>query len=298
MPKIEFDQLDLFGLTLDRGGKSFTAQRMPLVDAALEGIRADWADSYGGRLDHARVEYSIDRILEDGEVFSVESVPMPKWLSTLTGLRNLHDASGLEKSELRSSLVKGLAAIVRTGSVHQLLFQVVTPSRIVKPKRILWIIDGHFALIDSPSLQIGPEISFTYGIDDQRLTFRALKDVARFFPVDTLVGPADADQIRDVLSHPKLSPENIDVTVAQADSIMKRKFAAIQASGILDAVTVENFEDSAVRCNVTLDIQNGRIRVPSQKAACKILLKFLNEEYMRGLITGTLYEVNSKQLAT
>ena len=44
-----------------------------------------------------------------------------------------------------------------------------------------------------------------------------------------------------------------------------------------------------------LDVVNGAISLPSDRAALRIVLTYLNEERYRGPITAGLYETNSRR---
>lgn len=72
-----------------------------------------------------------------------------------------------------------------------------------------------------------------------------------------------------------------------------------------DSKVLDNYTPTQIRAravgylDIALDTANGqeRIRFPSEKAAAKRLLQFLNEELYKGPITANIYETNSRHRA-
>ena len=71
----------------------------------------------------------------------------------------------------------------------------------------------------------------------------------------------------------------------------------LKASGVLDDYTANEIQERSEDYDVSIGIKQDKIIFPSDKAAAKKLLQFLNEEIFRGAITETLYETNSKRQA-
>ena len=72
----------------------------------------------------------------------------------------------------------------------------------------------------------------------------------------------------------------------------------LKESGILDQYSVMEIQSRSSEHNVSINVANGKIVFPADKAEAKKVLQFLNEELYRGPITETLYETNSKREAS
>lgn len=121
--------------------------------------------------------------------------------------------------------------------------------------------------------------------------------VNTFLPLADFYEEASEQQIREVLAHEKLAPENVDALAVESNQWFRKRFAMLRDSGVLTDFTPNQIKTKAKGYDVEIRIQNGKIVFPEAKPAAKKLLQFLNEELFRGAITETLYETNSKREA-
>ena len=71
----------------------------------------------------------------------------------------------------------------------------------------------------------------------------------------------------------------------------------LKDSGLLNQFSATEIQSRSTGYDVSVDVVDSKIVFPSNEAAAKRLLQFLNEELYRGAITETLYETNSKREA-
>ena len=108
---------------------------------------------------------------------------------------------------------------------------------------------------------------------------------------------ASEDQIREVLDHDLLAPEDAEALAVNANQWFRKRFAMLRDSGVLESYSAQEISARSQGYDVDIQLSNGKLVFPAEKAAAKKLLQFLNEELFRGAITETLYETNSRREA-
>jgi hypothetical protein len=83
--------------------------------------------------------------------------------------------------------------------------------------------------------------------------------------------------------------------VANSNTLIRKQVTLIEKSGILKKPSLKKIKTSALKFNLTIDLLDGKLILPSDKKMCKAILSFLNEQYYFGLITGKKYTTNSKK---
>ncbi len=124
-----------------------------------------------------------------------------------------------------------------------------------------------------------------------------LRTVNTFLPLADFYEEASEQQIREVLAHKRLAPEDGDALATESNQWFRKRFAMLRDSGVLDQYSAKQIQARSKGYDVEIHISKGKIVFPAEKPAAKKLLQFLNEELFRGAITETLYETNSKREA-
>ena len=86
-----------------------------------------------------------------------------------------------------------------------------------------------------------------------------------------------------------------NIWVNKASYWFRNRLTLLKDSGVLDRYSAKEIESKAKGFGVPIQIVNGKILLPSDANTARKLLRFLNEEYFRGAITGKVYTTNVKQ---
>ena len=89
---------------------------------------------------------------------------------------------------------------------------------------------------------------------------------------------ADADQLK-----------------GQMDQTSRKLVRGITGSGVLGNFTADQIKARADQLNLGLELQDGKIVMPSEKKDVKALLRFLENSVYTGPFSGTTYVTNSKR---
>ena len=159
-------------------------------------------------------------------------------------------------------------------------------------------LDGNtYKSAERPGLTLDVHLSAVYRPAERKLLFRNFRTVNTFLPLADFYTEASEQEIREVLDHPLLASEDPDQLVASANEWFRKRIAMLKDSGLLNQFFATEIQSRSTGYDVSVDVVDNKIVFPSNKAAAKRLLQFLNEELYRGAITETLYETNSKREA-
>ncbi|GHT29046.1 hypothetical protein FACS18942_09930 [Planctomycetales bacterium] len=178
------------------------------------------------------------------------------------------------------------------------LFQSSCATKVLEDSKYTFFFrDGTFHKLSDPGFVIDSKLSAIYR--EHNLYFRSYATVKRFLDLTEYFQLATNQQIEEFLANKVFVCDNIGSIVNSSDDWMRKRFASILELKILDQVkdiktTAKKAEKYGV--NIVLNIKDNQtaIVIPSEKKDVKQLLRFLNEEYYTGEITGTQYLTNSQ----
>ena len=234
---------------------------------------------------------------EAHERFRLTGFELPPWLKDEDSTTIPHlDAISNHEDELDA--IRAIVGFVRLQGTELILFQDFTRSRVIRPGRFLFLTDGTYKTQDRPGLTLDARTAAVFFPQEQKLLFHNFRAANTFLPLNVYYREASAHEIRQILGHNLLAPENIDAIAAHGETQWFRKrFAMLRDSRILDDYDAQQILNHSQGYEVAIQIRDGKIVFPSAKDEAKRLLQFLNEELFRGAITETLYETNSKREA-
>ena len=272
--------------------------QIPLSDELQGNLSENFWSQYKTFVDGIE-EIDFDPIYqpEEHERFCVYEYELPNWLVE----KNSRTISFLEKvphDETQMHIIKATAAFAQNERDEELiLFQNFTPSQVIHTGLTLIRDEITYTRMRHPGLVIGKKLSAVYHTVERKLLFHSFYNVNIFLSLSDYFKEASEQDIREILSHKRLAPENVDALAIDANQWFKKRFAILKRSGILDKLTPLDIRWRSKEYGVLIQLSedNEKIVFPSDKSAAKKLLQFLNDEIFRGSATGDLYETNSKK---
>lgn len=279
-----------------QGGK-MRLFRIPLHQA-LQGELADsWERQYEAFVnDMDEIDFNAGYQPEAHERFRLRAFALPDWLSAEDS-QSVVALDAITNDDTLLDATKGIAAFTRRDGAEVILFQNFSRSHVIQPGRFLFLQNDTYESTQRPGLTLDNKLSAVYRPGDQTLLFYNFRTVNTFLPLADFYEEASEQEIRDVLGHDVLRPEDEDALAVNANQWFRKRFAMLRDSGVLDNYSADQIRDHSAGYEVDVDVQQGKIVFPADKREAKRLLQFLNEELFRGAITETLYETNSKREA-
>lgn len=265
----------------------------------LQNMLADsWQTQYEDFVGSAQqIDFNAGYTPEKHERFCIKDYKLPDWIGGETS----QTAANIESINAHEKLVgsiKSIVAFARDDEDGELiLFQSFNRSNVIRPGHYLLLKQGTYESAEGAALTLEAKLSAAYVCAQNKLLFYNFRTTNTFLPLSDFYEEATEQEIRELLTHDSLAPEDSEVLAANANQWFRKRFAILKNSGILDKYSVRQIKAHSKDYDVEIHIKDGKIVFPADRAAAKRLLQFLNEELFRGAITETLYEVNSKREA-
>ena len=229
--------------------------------------------------------------------FCEHDYELPKWLEKENSLT----VSGLNRiGQAEICKIKGIMAFARNEHNQELMlfqnfkrFQVIDTDSI----RSLFLRDDTYTNVGTPGFTLDNKLSAIYHSTGRKLLFRSFHNVNIFLPLSEYFREASEEEIREILSHELLSPENLEASAANPSPSFRKKYALLKQSGVLDRFTARQIQSLSEGYDVSIELSadNEKVVFPSKKSDALKLLGFLNDDYVRGAVTGIPYITNSKR---
>lgn len=291
--------LENFQLTAIVGqGAQKRLLRIPLHQALQAHLAEQWSEQYQTFIeDTEQFAFNPGYKPEPHERFRLNNYELPEWIADEDS-QSVDDLDSLTEHDEQLDSVKGVVAFGRSeGGESLLLFQNFKPSHVIRPGRFLFLQNDTYESAQRPGLTLDDKLSAVYWPNNQTLLFHSFRNVNTFLPLADFYQEASEQEIRDILGHELLQPEDEDALAVNTNQWFRKRFAMLRDSGVLDNYTAEQIRDHSEGYEVDVQVEDDKIVFPAEKRQAKRLLQFLNEEIFRGAITETLYETNSKREA-
>ncbi len=280
-----------------RQGSETRLRRIPLHQGLQDTLAASWQEQYVAFVsDAVEIDFNAGYQPEERERFRLKDYELPDWLAAEDS-QSVPALDAITSDDALLDATKGIAAFARNDGVEVMLFQNFSRSHVIRPGRFLFLQNNTYETAQRPGLTLDSKLCAIYTPTDHKLLFHNFRTVNTFLPLADFYEEASEEQIREVLAHERLAPENADALASEANQWFRKRFAMLRDSGVLDAYSAKQIQRRSKGYDVEIHVSNGKIIFPAERAAAKKLLQFLNEELFRGAITDKLFETNSKREA-
>lgn len=279
-------------------GAQFRLLQIPLHQGLQQTLAETWQVQYDAFTeDIQEIAFNAGYQPEQHECFSLTDFALPEWMANETS-QTVPDLDPINNNEALIGSIRGIVALARDEDGNEvLLFQNSSRSHVIEPGRFLFLQNNTYHTAQRPGLTLDGKLSAVYLPAESKLLFRSFRTVNTFLPLADFYEEASEHEIREVLEHERLAPENVEALAVNANQWFRKRFAMLRDSGVLDTYSAKAIQTRSKGYDVEIHVSKGKIVFPVDKSAAKKLLQFLNEELFRGPITETLYETNSKREA-
>ncbi len=281
-----------------RQGSATWLLRIPLHQGLQDTLAASWQMQYDAFVaDAEEIGFNAGYQPEEHERFCLHDYEPPGWLAGENS-QSVPALGAITNYEALLDATRGIVAFARNGDGEEVvLFQNFSRSHVIRPGRFLFLQNNTYETTQRPGLTLDSKLSAVYAPTAGKLLFHNFRMVNTFLPIEEFYEEASEQQIKEVLGHKLLAPENADALATDANQWFRKRFAMLRDSGVLDAFSAKQIQACSMGYDVAIHLSKGKIVFPAERAAAKKLLQFLNEELFRGAITDKLFETNSKREA-
>ena len=157
-----------------------------------------------------------------------------------------------------------------------------------------------YSRLEKPGLELGT--SLVCIVEDGQLKFRNLTHLSRVIDTAAIFHEATNEEVRtfaDTLSNLfEFDGGDVDRFVSSASSRAARKcIASLNASGVLRNRSAEDLRRAAEPTNLTINIRDDKIVMPTRSSEITSLMRFLNDGRYVGPVSGNVLISNSQRPA-
>ena len=272
--------------------------QVPLHQVLQDTLAEAWEEQYADFVDELQeIDFDIGYRPDGQECFVLPDYELPPWLADEDS-ETVPDLDAVNDHEQEFGSIAGIVAFAQDARAAELvLFQNFTRSRVIRPGQFLFLRQDTYESAERPGLTLDHGLTAVYHPTDSKLLFRNFRTTNTFLPLSEFYKEASEEEIREVLAHDRILPENTDAIALDSNEWFRKRFAMLRDSRLLDNFTAEEIRARSNGYPVVVQIEGDRVVFPAERAEARRLLQFLNEELFRGPLTREVYETNSKKRA-
>ncbi|MBK1896055.1 hypothetical protein [Chryseobacterium paridis] len=198
------------------------------------------------------------------------------------------NAIGLEILDLSVDDIKALIWIEN----ETYYFQNFDKRKLLHNKKVIYWSNNTYNKLSNEALIVENVVNAIY--KNGKFYFKSYANANKIIPLNDFFEEASNETIEEFADNEIL---NIDVNWLKenSNSVIRKQITLIQKSNVLATATTRKIKSSANKFNLSIDIEDGKLKLPNDKKICKDILCFLNEQYYIGLISGKKFRTNSKR---
>lgn len=142
-------------------------------------------------------------------------------------------------------------------------------------------------------ISISPFVDCVY--NDGELQFSSFYYARQIFDLNEYYRLATDGEVQNFANCSTLVIQDSELFKKQADSWVRRKVAMINDSKVLENNTATKIKQIGKKVGISINISDGKVVIPTDKAEMKKFLGFLDEEVYKGPFSDNSYMANSKR---
>ena len=287
---------EFFGI--QHGGPAAPLYRLKLEAGIQDRLTEHFQEAISRYSAEGQVPVHFDdptRMLEAHEHFTIAGFPLPENLRQIGELNDTTSLPILKQAMLEEA---GLKCIIAWFEPATYAFQAMDKRQVMSTGPLSLLLSKNtFKQLTVPAVQIGPEVHAFH--KEGQLTFWNLGWARKLFDMEVYVREATDAEVNMFIGAAHISVANPDLFRTHCDQWVRMRLTRIMHSGIVEqsGLPAITLEATAFGITITSDTDadgNARLVIPDDKQQLKTLLKFLEEDYYKGVLSGKHYVANSK----
>lgn len=288
--------LNLFALTNDPAKRIVRFKLTEEVQRELSALIIEQSDTFDNFIEQS-IEFDGKYKPDHGEALYIENYDDIDNLEAT--IRNPLGVEEVAPCNNFFTSIKALFTGYETdGNSIRVLIQYFDKRKIISTNGLSIFHSGDvYKKIEGIGISIDTKLSATY--QNGILKFFSFHLLRQIFDLSEYYKEATDVDITNFAEMEMVKAENPTQLVAMADSWIRRKISLVQQSEILNNVPLNQMKAVALEFSIPFEtiITEGveMIKLPSEKAELKKLLRFLDEDYYRSPLSNTNFVTNSKR---
>ncbi|WP_422134127.1 Kiwa anti-phage protein KwaB-like domain-containing protein [Endozoicomonas sp. ALD040] len=133
-------------------------------------------------------------------------------------------------------------------------------------------------------------------IENDTTKFKSFHNARMVFDLSAQYIEATDEDLEVITQHASIEVPDASSFIHEADTQVRKMVHTISSTGVLENYSVTEISNAANNFpSVTINVNNGKIVMPTEKRELKEVLHFLLEDIYKGPLTGSDYLTNSKK---
>jgi len=282
-------------LALCRDANGITIKRIPMDGALQNPVMQIFADQEAafraGRPNE--VAFDGDWNPDDDEILVLNATAEANaMVAAASG--NVLALPTINAANFGAESIKALFVGVNVGGGARLLVQRFTAAQILG-RNVLAVIanNNQFSRITDPAFNLAT--SLTCIIEGGQIKFESYHKLRAVFDVVEFFAAATDDDIDDFAGHASIAIADVPALKELVTQTERKLIHKLASSGVLDAHTPQQIQARANATGLAVNLVNGQIVFPADKAEIRRLLRFLDDSLYQAPLSGLRYVTNSKR---
>ena len=226
-------------------------QSFSLLDSLQNTLADQWEKQYETFIAQTEErDFTTAYTLGTGEVFRICPYKLPDWLAGIDS-QNIRNIEEVDINEIPASSIKGIVAFARDDENNELmLFQNFTGRQVIRPGGFIFLQNNTYRSIEGRALGLNNKLTAVYSPESEKLLFNSFHYAKTFLPLANAYYTASNGDIRNLLSHKLFVCEDKEKIVDDATQFIRRRFAILKDSQILDHVSATLVKERAAKYNL------------------------------------------------
>lgn len=286
---------NLFAACRDNGGQ-LIAKRVRLdanVQQAIEAIFADQETAFRQGITN-EVPFDGSWTPDDDEFLTID-VPGEAQVFADTISANAVAVADINTAAFADEGIKALFTGVCANGATKVLVQRFTSQQVLERRFALLQQGNAFRRLTEPAFTLDNSLACI--IEGGKIKFKSQQKLRSIINMLHIYRAATHQEVEAFAGHACLAVADVEAFVAITNQVSRKLIHAITNNGTLDTFSPNAIRAAAAQTGLTIDLQNGKIVVPTAHADIKALLQFLNESRYSGPLSGQPYVTNSQRPA-
>ena len=233
------------------------------------------------------------------DALEIARAPVPAGIAVFDQIYRKSDTRIESMDSERLEAIRGLAMKHDGHDTNRILLQSFSPRQLLSKRSVISLLleTQTYTRLTRPGFHLDDKL--TCIVESGSILFRSLYKMGRIIDTSEIFGAATEKDVESFArSHSNLfAIDNVDAFVESTNRNARKYIASLSRSQALSTHSAQSLQAAALNTKLSVQVNNGRIVMPSGSREITELLRFLNDGRYVGPVSGQTYISNSRKLA-
>jgi hypothetical protein len=269
-------------------------KRIPMTNPVQQGLENLFADQENNfRVNRPNeVEFNGDWKPDEDELITLDVTPEVNLL-VQAAEGNALALPVIDTANFESEGIKAIFTSTGNVGATRLRIQRFTGQQLLNRRRALLLQNNNFRELYETAFTIGTSLACV--VENGLLKFDSYHNLRAIFDLSEFFEEATDEDIDEFSAHASISIQDVVAFKGSASQTIRKLVHKVLNSDVLSDYTPQEIQQGAAAVGLGINLNNGAIEVPDDKALARRFLRFLDDGVYEAPLTGNRYVTNSKK---